>query len=415
MPRSERLSTMSGRLRHITVAAATLLLTAAAAAAQQPGDPRTGAKAQLGPFYITPSLAVKDFGIDTNVFNNADEKRDFTVTVAPNVTVSVPFARRAALTASVLTDLVYYQTYSSERSVNSDVKVRGEVFVRRLTLFAEPAYVRTRQPLSVELDARARREERGGQAGIHVRVSRTTAVELAARAGRVEFDTDEVFAEIHLRETLNRESRALSASIRQDLTPVTAIVFRAEGGTERFELSPVRDADTLHVAGGVQFNPRALITGAASVGFRTFEPRSPLLEPFRGVVVRTAIEYAIGDSTRFAFAADRDVNYSYEPLQPYFVIQGFNLGAQRRLFGRFDLAVGALRHEYLYRDLATAAAAASPGRVDVVQTWSGSIGYRFARTARLGFGAALRSRKSNSALHRNYQGIRFSATTVYGF
>jgi len=415
MPRSEKISTMSVRLRHMTVAAAIVLLTAAAAVAQQPGDPRSEATAQLGPFYFTPSLAVKDFGIDTNVFNNADEKRDFTVTVAPNVTVSVPFARRAALTTSVMTDLVYYQTYSSERSVNVDVKARGEVFVRRLTLFAEPAYAQTRQPMSVEFDARARREERGGQAGINVRVSPTTAVELAARAERVEFDTDEVFAEISLRETLNRESRALSASIRQDLTPVTAIVLRAEGGTERFELSPVRDADTLHVAGGVQFNPRALITGAASVGFRTFEPRSPLLEPFRGVVVRTALEYGIGDSTRFAFAADRDVNYSYEPLQPYFVIQGFNLSAERRLFGRIDVELGALRHQYLYRDLATIVAPASAGRVDVVRTWSASIGYRFARTARLGFGAALRSRESNSALHRNYEGIRFSATTAYGF
>jgi hypothetical protein len=414
MLRSDTISTMSARLQPITVAAVALLLTAAAAAAQQPGDPRSEAKAQLGPFYITPSLTVKDFGIDTNVFNNADEQRDFTVTVAPTVNVAVPFARRASLTTSVVTDLVYYQKYSSEQSINSDVKARGEVFVRRLTLFAEPAYVRTRQPMSVEFDARARREERSGQAGINLRVSRTTTVELAARASRVEFDGDEVFAEIRLRDTLDRESRALSASVRQDLTPVTAIVLRAEGGTERFERSPVRNADTLHVAGGVEFNPRALITGSASVGFRRFEPRSPLLESFRGVVVRAAMEYAIGDSTRFAFAADRDVNYSHEPLQPYFVIQGFNLSAERRLFGRIDLAVGALRHEYLYRDLATTAAAPA-GRVDLIRTWSGSIGYRFGRTTRLGFGAALRSRESNSALHRNYEGIRFSATTVYGF
>jgi hypothetical protein len=415
MPRSENIPPMSVRVRHVTVASAIVLLTAATVVAQQPHDPRGEAKAQLGPFNFTPSLSVKDFGIDTNVFNDAEEKRDFTVTVAPKVIVSVPFARRAALTTSVATDLVYYQKYASERSVNFEVKTRSEVFVRRVTLFAEPAYVRTRQPMSVEFDARAQREERGGQAGINVRVSRKTAVELGARVSRVEFDTDEVFAEVLLRETLNRESRALSASIRQDLTPVTAIVFRAEGGTERFALSPVRDADTRQVGGGVEFNPRALISGTVSVGFRAFEPRDPLLEPFKGVVLRTAIEYAIGDSTRFAFAADRDVNYSYEPLQPYFVIQGFNLNAERRLFGRFDLALGALRHQYVYRDLTTSDDATSGGRVDVVRTWSGSIGYRFARTARLGFGAALRSRESNSALHRTYQGIRFSATTVYGF
>jgi hypothetical protein len=53
-------------------------------------------------------------------------------------------------------------------------------------------------------------------------------------------------------------------------------------------------------------------------------------------------------------------------------------------------------------------------RIDTVQTWSASLGYRVARTARIRFGAAYRTRESNNARYRDYQGLRISATTTYG-
>ena len=406
---------MKAGIRGATGAMALTLLTAAAAFGQAE-DPRAGATVHLGPLNVTPAIAVKDLGVDTKVFNNADEKRDFTVTVAPDVKVSLPFARRAQLTGSIATDMVYYQKYASERSINPDVRMRGEIFLNRVRIFAEPAYLRTRQPMSIELDARAQREERGGHAGASIRVSRTVAIDLSARATRVRFDADEVFAGTALRETLNRESVTTSATIRHALTPMTTIVYAAERGSDRFSLSPVRDADSARVAAGVEFNPRALISGSASAGIRRFQPTSALLDRFEGLVMRAALEYAIADSTRFTFGADRDVDYSFEPLQPYFVIEGFNVTAEQRLVGRVDLAVGALRHQYRYEDLRTSEAPlADAGRVDTVHTWSASVGYRMARKTRIRLGVALRTRESNSARYRDYQGIRYTATTAYGF
>lgn len=403
-------------LRRFSVSAALVLLACAPAAAQTSADPRAEAKAHLGPFYLTPSLVFRDVGIDTNVFNNSDEKSDFTLTLAPQATIWVPFARRARLTMSLAADLVHYQKYSSERSVNPGASVRGDLFVKQLTFFAESTYLRTRQPLSIELDARVRREERGAKAGVGLRLSRTVAVDVQAQEHRMEFDGDEVFAGTLLRDTMDREGRAVSASVRHDLTPLTAITVRAERREDRFTWSPVRDADTLHVASGLEFHPRALISGVASLGVRRFEPRSPLIEAFRGVVGRAELEYAISDSTRFRFTADRDVSYSYEPQQPYFVTQGYSVTAERRLVGRLDLAVGALRHRYVYREIGVVnAVPADVGRTDIAQVWSASIGYRFTRTARLGFGAALRTRESNSARHRDYEGLRLSATTEYEF
>ena len=391
-------------------------LAAAAPAVAQNEDPRAGSTARLGPFDVATSVAVKDFGVDTNVFNNAEEKRDFTATVAPAVKLSLPFARRGSLTTSVGTDIVYYQKYASERSINPDARVRGEVILNRVKLFAEPSYLRTRQPMSIELDARAQREERSGQAGATIRVTRTVAVDLAGRASRVEFDADEVFAGTTLRETLNRESVTATAAIRHELTPMTTLVYAGERGRDFFRWSPVRDADTSRFTAGVEFNPRALINGSASVGLRRFEPKSALLPAFQGMVVRAALEYSISDSTRLGFAADRDVNYSFEPLQPYFVIQGYSVNAERRLVGRLDVGVGALRHQYRYQGLRMGDGPAEDAdRIDTVEILSASLGYRVARTSRIRFGVAYRNRESNNSRYRAYQGIRFSATTTYGF
>ena len=61
-----------------------LLAVAGSAAAQEPPDPMDEAQVQLGPLAFTPLISLTGVGIDTNVFNTADdEKADFTATVRP--------------------------------------------------------------------------------------------------------------------------------------------------------------------------------------------------------------------------------------------------------------------------------------------------------------------------------------------
>jgi hypothetical protein len=52
------------------------------------------------------------------VFNNFEEKEDFTFTVVPRATMGIPFARRALLTTAAATDVVYFQKYDRGRSLN---------------------------------------------------------------------------------------------------------------------------------------------------------------------------------------------------------------------------------------------------------------------------------------------------------
>ena len=113
--------------------------------------------------------------------------------------------------------------------------------------------------------------------------------------------------------------------------------------------------------------------------------------------------------------AERDVTYSYEPLQPYFVVDGYGLTVRRHLAGKVDVTAGGQRYTYAYRDLLLPGAVSGDRtRVDTTDVWSAGIGYRLGQSARVGVGAAYRVRQSNSSRFRDYEGLRFVTTIEYG-
>ena len=403
------------RLRAHFLPVCLLALAAPVAAQQDTPDPRSSADAHVGIFYLTPKLAVKEFGLDSNVFNNADEKKDFTVTLAPHADVWLPFSNRALITTSVAGDVVYYAHYASERSVNPEAKVRGELLLNRVNPFVEASYLNTRQRPNYEIDVRSRRREDAQRAGVRVRVTPKLSVELAAARQTVDFNADAVYQDVNLREVMNRETRTTSLTVRHNVTSLTTLALRAETGTDRFEFAPLRNSDTVRVMPGIELKARALISGSAYVGVRKFTPTSDQLAPFSGMVAATALNYTLQGSTRFTVTADRDVTYSYEQVQPYYVATGYGLNVRRQIVGRTDVTVGASRIRYSYRDLLLPGAVATDlQRVDNTRVYNASFGYRLGQT-RVGIGARYQERGTTSARFRDYQGLRFISTVDYDF
>jgi opacity protein-like surface antigen len=379
---------------------------------------RANARSHVGPFYITPSLLIRDLGIDSNVFNQAEEPRpDFTFTVGPKVDVAVPLARRALLKVTTGADLVYYQKYSSERSVNPSVVPRAELYLNKVTLFAEGSYLRSRQRPNFEIDARSLRTERWVNGGIRYAYSPRFAVDVSGRRADVEFDASETFLDVRLRETLNRESKSVAASLQYALTPKTTLVLRGDATRDRFEFSPSRDADTVRIMPGVEFDSRALIFGTGYVGVRKFDTKSGALEDFQGVVASASLGYTVLGRTMVIFTADRDVTYSFERFQPYYVIDSYGVSVRHKLTGRFDVTAGAGRHQYTYRDLVVEGAPATAGgeRVDVTRNLSLSLGYNIGPDVRLGFGTTYWQRESSAARYRDYDAMRTGISLNYGF
>jgi hypothetical protein len=386
-------------------------------------DVRRNARMHVGVFYFTPTVQLKELGWDTNVFNTSgQQKSDFMFTLAPKIDLWVPFARRALVRTTVASDLVWYAKYETERSVDPQFTVRGEAYLHRLTLFAEDGYLNTRQRPNFEIDLRSRHLENDLTAGAELRLTSKFSVEVAARRALTRYQADAFFNGTSLQQTLNRDTDGFRVVARHRATPLTTIALRYEDLRDRFPYADTRDSDSYRLMPGVEFKPRALISGTAYVGYRGFNPKNPSALPeFSGLVSQIGLSYTLLGSTTFGVSYRRDLTYSYEALQPFFVDDSVGSSVRRALGRRFDVLVSIDRHRYDYRDLLVQMAAEStpsarvPERIDTTWNYGGSIGYRFGRAGRIGFGVSYYDRKSTTRNFRAYNGLRSGTTITYGF
>jgi hypothetical protein len=389
----------------------------AQSSAKEIDEVRDTARMHAGPFYVTPAFNLKEFGVDNNVFNEAGERRsDFTLNLVPQASVWVPMARRGLVKAAVASDLVWYSKYDAERSIDPHVDVRASLYLERITVFAEGARRSSRQRPNQEIDLRARHVAANLGAGVEVAVSPSLSLQALARQATTRFDADAFFDGARLQHALDRDSKSVELTARHRLTPLTSIVVRSELQRDEFRYEPLRNADSYRVMPGVEFKPFALISGSASVGYRKFTPLVVGSMPeFSGLVANLGLSYTLLGSTSFAVSYRRDVNYSYEQLQPYFVEHSIGASVRRALGGRFDVLASADRYDYGYRDLSAASPDAGAPRTDRTWNYGASLGYRLGRDARVGFGLSYWQRESTTEQFRDYDNLRIGSTVSYGF
>jgi hypothetical protein len=381
---------------------------------------REKARIHAGPFYLTPAIQLKELGVDSNVFNAAGEQQsDFTFTVTPKADVWVPMARRALFQVTAAADLVYFARFESERSVDPQFTGRLEGYLNRVTLFVENAYLNTRQRPNYELDLRSRHVENNLIGGAEVAITPKFSVEIAARRFDTDYDADAEFDNTSLQKTLNRETRGWQGAVKHKLTPFTTLAVRGDSLKDEFEYSPLRDARSYRVMPGVEFNPRALIKGSAYVGYREFTPLHPDAIPaFSGLVADLGLSYTLLGATSFGVRYRRDLTYSYEVEQPFFVDDSVGGSVRRALGSRFDVMFTIDRHEYEYQNVILPSfpdGLPLPPRIDTTWNYTGSLGYRIGDDGRIGFGASYWTRESTTRRFKQYDNLRIGTTATYGF
>jgi hypothetical protein len=382
-------------------------------------DVRKNARVHIGPFYFTPALQLKELGVDSNVFNAAGEqKSDFTMTFGPKVDLWVPLARRALFTTTAATDVVWYAQYGSERSIDPQFNVRGEIYLQRITFFGENAFLNTRQRPNYEVDVRSRHLENNALAGLGVALTPKFSVEVAGRRIDTKYDADAQFDGTSLQQTLNRVTRGVQVTARHKATVLTTVAVRYENLEDLFAFAPARNSKSYRVMPGVEFKPRALINGSAYVGYRKFTPNAAdVLPEFSGLVAQLGLSYTLFGSTTFGVTYRRDLTYSYESAQPFFIDGTIGASVRRALGPRFDIIVSADRHRYAYEDLLKELAIVEPlpQRIDLTWNYTASIGYRLTDNGRIGFGVSYWTRESTTRRFRDYDNLRIGTTATYGF
>ena len=58
---------------------------------------------------------------------------------------------------------------------------------------------------------------------------------------------------------------------------------------------------------------------------------------FRGFVGTARLHYVLPDVVKLNLEANRDLAYSYDPIQPYYMESGARLTAAQRVFGPLEL------------------------------------------------------------------------------
>ena len=390
-------------------------LTAPAYAQGDSADPSGAARLRLGPLSLNPSVALTNIGVDDNVFNRArsdDPQRDFTMTVTPKADWSVRLGR-SFLTGAVKEDLVYYQRFASERSINSSNQVGLRVPLNRLTLALGTTFVNKRDRPGFEIDARSRHTQADHEASAELRAFGKTFVAITGRRSTVAFERDAVFMDSNLRIQLNRRVTVAGDSARHEITPVTSLTLEVERGNDRFEFSPLRDSNSTSVTGGVAFKPRTLLSGSAAFGYRHFRSIAADVPDFKGMTARVDVAARILGSMKLGVQVQRNLQYSYNLDQPYYLLTGATVSLARGLYGPVELAGRMGAHSLAYRGR-LGAETALPDRTDSVRTIGGTIGYRLGHGMRLGFNVDKQTRLSEEA-QRQYGGVRYGTSVTYGF
>lgn len=394
------------------VAVACVLASSQALEAQSPPPPILPSTrvVQLGPASLYPSIALRDVGTDSNVYNDGlDPRADFTYSVAPRLFTVIPIAN-ARFIGTGTGDFVYYRTYKDQQSLNGFVEGRYDVVEALIRPFAVVGFA-TQERQTLEIDARVRQSHTTITLGAEVALTAKTALTGWVQRAKAVWDEDEHYFGSDLSEELDSTTDIAAAGARFRLTPFTSIVAIAEIQRDRFESSPQRDADSLRLAPYVEFDSGASIVGRARAGFRTFRPLQFQTAGYSGPVSSVALAWNILNTTRGKVDAGHDVRFSYDPMQPFYLETGLTFEIRQRVAGPFDV-VGLgerwqLRHQ-------RAGASSFDGRSEDITMLGAGIGVRMREQVELTFTIERRERTSSDPLLRNYERRRVLASISYG-
>lgn len=364
---------------------------------------------------MNPRLELKNIGVDTNVFNepeDANPKEDFTFTLTPAIDAWVRMGR-SWFKFTIAEDLVWFQTYTEERSANAHYDLSWRLPLNRIAITLSPMFVSTNDRPGYEIDERAHHTEWGGKGAIDVRAFPKTSFGITGSYKKVTFDDAAIFEGASLSEQLNRTESTAGVAVIHQLTPLTRLTFNVDREQDRFSNSPLRDSDSTRGGASVSFDPHALLKGGASVGYRDFKPTDPTLAGYHGLVAAGDLSYTLLDSTRFQVQFTRDVQYSFDVNQPYYLQTGVNGSIAQQIFGPIDAIARAGTTKLAYQDRAGVTVAV-PNRVDYNHTYGGGIGYHFSSGLRVGFNIDYYNRITDIT-QRRYNGLKYGASATYDF
>ena len=365
----------------------------------------------LGPIRFAPGLTVREIGWDSNVFDEppaAGPKEDFVVAAQPDVSgfMRLRFVRLSAYAGSELT---YYDTYESERSVGHALRARADFLLSRLRPFIGGGETETRTRPNGEIDTRADRQESELSGGLAFDLSATSLVYGSAFRAKTVYEN--AFEDgVDLGQALNRESDNYQAGLKTDITPLLSVQLFASYQDDRFEFEPLRGSESWLGTAMFRFAPDAVVSGVVTASYRDMSFVDPGVSPYRGLVGAASLTYPVLEIGRLTVALSRGVEYSFDTAEAYYLEQSATVVYTHRLFGEVDAQVRGSRASFDYD-----ARINQPPHTDTLDTAAGSVGYNLRNRTRVAVNYEYARRRSPAFADRNYERRRAYLSWLFAF
>jgi hypothetical protein len=372
---------------------------------------QTDSRFHTGVLSWTPTLSLRDAGIDSNVYDEAtNPKRDASAVLSPQVTGALGLtAADVQFGGSV--DFVYFRRYATERAVNSRANVRMLLRGSRVRPYVSSSFLNARERVNSEIDVRARRQDHEVGTGLGIRLTPRATLDVGGSYTGSTFRQGEVFRGVELAERLNRRGLGGTARLSYEVTSLTRFLVEAATSRDRFTLSPAYDANNLRGTVGFEFQPDALLKGRATIGFHQIDPIGGLAFGYEGVSAAVELGYVLLQRTRFDVRVTRDTGYSFE-AQPYYLQSMYGGEVLHTLLQRIDVFAVASWETLDYPGIPERLLTAHS--VDVTR-YGGGVAIRAAARVRMTIHYDHTDRKAPLLPERSYDRQRVYTTLTYGF
>lgn len=402
--------------RRLAAALSLVLAAGSPALAQQsqitllPEEPPAITQYRLGALVVNPTFRVPEMGRDSNVFNTRlAPKEDYVVKVTPEVDYFADFGvwRLTARTGSSLT---YYHRFASERSIAPQARGRVMARLSRFRPWVGGAAIHSADRPNAEIDARARRSDTEVGAGAHVEVTPVATVTVSAHQLGVRYAEGAEFRGELLSRELDRTTDMYTAALRLKATPLTTITVNGYTARDRFTTASARNTRSRGGEVEVHFAPEAIVRGRVAVGMKAHTPDDPTMTPYRGANARGGITAILLWRAIVGVNVARDVQYSFDRREGYYVDTAADFVYTQRIGGPFDVQARVARQ---HLDFGVARRGSS--RAEVLNTYQAGLGYALENRSRVGFSYEHAARSGDSWSDRPFSRRRLFGSFTYEF
>ena len=370
----------------------------------------------LGPLQWTPTLQLREAGLDSNVFNTPkDAKQDMTASFVPFVDSLLTLGIAQVATQGTA-EYAYFQRYTNQRAINGRVSSRIVFPLSRIQPVATLSWAHVKERPTSEIDVRAPRTDLGYGGGLTTKLTSRLALNAIIDRQDTRYDSGEFFRGADLASQLNRQTTGITTGIRMAASPLTS--FFVDGGASRDEFVLQRDRNTENVRGdlGFEFAPDAVIAGPRdgrlsqdaaatrlwSARRRARIRRADIVGRFDLHAARThALHSRASRATRRIPSARRSRTICRPPSASRFC---------RRSSGRSTSWCAAAAKSWPTRRPRLAAA-----RTDRADTLGGGLSIRISTQGRIGLNYDDTKRRSDAGAEFGYARRRIYTTVTYGF